>query len=110
MRRRTLLAAIAAVASSGRTSHAQRSKRVGLVIQGGAHLAGLAGLRQALRAARLTDVGVLVHEGKGDIRVIEAAARKLEEAGVDVIVAFAVSVAGRYTAIHITCSHRVCNG
>ena len=54
---------------------------------------GVAGLREALEAARLTDVGVLVREGKGDLRVIETAARELEQGGVNVIVAFAVSVA-----------------
>jgi ABC-type uncharacterized transport system substrate-binding protein len=66
---------------------------VGVVLQGGAHFAGLAGVRDALEAARLSNVSVLVHEGKGDLRVIETAARELEQAGVDVIVAFAVSVA-----------------
>jgi putative ABC transport system substrate-binding protein len=46
-----------------------------------------------LETARLADVALLVHEGKGDLGVLETAARELEDAGVDVIVAFAVSVA-----------------
>ena len=72
---------------------AQPSKRVGVVLQGGAHLAGLGGVREALAAAGLGEIGLLVREGKGDLRVVQAAARELEDAGVQVIVAFAISVA-----------------
>ena len=72
---------------------AQPSKSVGVVLQGGAHLAGLAGVREALAAAGLGEIGLLVREGKGDLRVVQAAARELEDAGVQVIVAFAISVA-----------------
>src|SRR5215204_6040293 len=93
IRRRAVLTALAGAAACGLGARAQPAKRVGVVIQGGAHLAGVAGLREALQAARLTDVGVLVREGKGDLRVIETAARELEQGGVNVIVAFAVSVA-----------------
>ena len=93
MRRRAVLAAMAGAAACGLGARAQPAKQVGVVLQGGAHLAGVAGLREALAAARLTDVGVLVREGKGDLRVIETAARELEQGGVNVIVAFAVSVA-----------------
>ncbi|MFL5082716.1 MAG: ABC transporter substrate-binding protein [Microvirga sp.] len=84
---------MAGAAACGLGARAQPAKRVGVVLQGGAHLAGVAGLREALEAARLTDVGVLVREGKRDLRVIETAARELEQGGVNVIVAFAVSVA-----------------
>src|SRR5215211_2468473 len=77
MRRRAVLAAMAGAAACGLGARAQPAKRVGVVLQGGAHLAGVAGLREALQAARLTDVGVLVREGKGDLRVIETAAREL---------------------------------
>src|SRR4051812_43645735 len=93
MRRRSLLAAAAGAAAFGLAARAQQPRRVGVVLQGGAHLAGVVGLREALEAARLTDVSLLVREGKGDLEVIETAARELEAAGVDVIVAFAVSVA-----------------
>src|SRR3954465_6968374 len=93
MRRRALLLAVAGLAASGLPAKAQQPKRIGVVIQGGAHLAGLAGLRETLEAARLANVSLIVHQGKGDLRVIEAAARELENAGVDVIVAFAISVA-----------------
>ena len=93
MRRRAVLAAMAGAAACGLGARAQPAKRVGVVLQGGAHLAGVAGLREALQAARLTDVGVHVRQGKGDLRVIETAARELEQDGVNVIVAFAVSVA-----------------
>jgi putative ABC transport system substrate-binding protein len=77
----------------GLAAGAQQPRRVGVVLQGGAHLAGVAGLREALEAARLPDVSVLVREGKGDLGLIETAASELEAAGVEVIVAFAVSVA-----------------
>src|SRR4051812_3426015 len=93
MRRRTFLSAIAGVGACALAANAQQSRRGGVVLQGGAHFAGLAGVRDALKAAQLPDVSVLVREGKGDLRVIEAAAKELEAAGVDVIVAMAVSVA-----------------
>ena len=50
---------------------AQPSNRVGVVLQGDAHLAGLAGLRKALAAAGLGEIGLLVREGKGDLRVVK---------------------------------------
>ncbi len=93
MKRRAFIAAIAGCGSLGLAALAQRAKRVGVVLQGGAHFAGLAGVRDALKAAQLPNVSVLVHEGKGDLRVIETAAKELEATGVDVIVAMAVSVA-----------------
>jgi putative ABC transport system substrate-binding protein len=93
VRRRSLLAAAAGMAVLGFGARAQQPRRVGVVLQGGAHLAGVVGLREALAAARLAEVSLLVREGKGDLGVIETAASELEAAGVDVIVAFAVSVA-----------------
>ena len=66
--RRTFLAAIAGCGTWGLVADAQQPKRVGVVLQGGAHLAGLAGVRDASVAARLLDVSLLVHEGKGDLR------------------------------------------
>src|SRR3954466_195785 len=93
MRRRALLLAVTGLAAGGLPAQAQQPKRIGVVLQGGAHFAGLAGLREALSAARLSEASLLVLEGKGDLRVIEAAAKELEVAGVDVIVAFAISVA-----------------
>jgi putative ABC transport system substrate-binding protein len=92
MRRRALLVAMAGLAACVLPARAE-ARRVGVVLQGGAHFAGLAGLREVLSAAPLAQVSVLVYEGKGDLRVIEAAAKELEAAGVDVIVAFALSVA-----------------
>jgi putative tryptophan/tyrosine transport system substrate-binding protein len=93
MRRRVVLAAVASAVAYGLGAKAQQSQRVGVVLQGGAHFAGLAGLRDALAASPLPEVSLLVREGKGDLRVIEAAGRELEQAGVNVIVAFAGSVA-----------------
>src|SRR4051794_3956290 len=86
MRRGSLLAAAAGVAAFGLEASAQQPRRVGVLLQGGAHLAGVVGLQEALAAARLADVNLLVHEGKGDLGLIETAARELEAAGVEVIV------------------------
>jgi putative ABC transport system substrate-binding protein len=91
VRRRSLLAAAAGMAVLGFGARAQQPRRVGVVLQGGAHLAGVVGLREALAAARLAEVSLLVREGKGDLGVIETAASELEAAGVDVIVAFATA-------------------
>ena len=93
MRRRDVIVGVGAAAASSFAARAQPRGKVGVVLQGGAHLAGVAGLREALQAARLADVSVIVREGKGDIAVIEAAAAELERAGVDVIVTFSVTVA-----------------
>jgi putative tryptophan/tyrosine transport system substrate-binding protein len=93
VRRRSFLAALAGSGLSGHFANAQPSKRVGVVLQGGAHFAGLSGVRDALQAAGLANIGIIVREGKGELRAIETAAWELENAGVDVIVAFAGSVA-----------------
>ena len=93
MKRRSLLAAALGMSAFGLAAGAPQPRRAGVVLQGGAHLTGVAGLREALQAAGLADVTLLVREGGGDLGVIEAAARELEAAGVEVLVAFAVTVA-----------------
>src|SRR4051812_19800323 len=92
MKRRAVLSAIAALAAVGRGARAEQPKRVAVLLHGGAQLAGAAALRDAL-AKGSAQASVIVHEGKGDPRSIEAAAREMEDAKVDVIVAFAVTVA-----------------
>ena len=92
MRRRAVLAAMAGAAACG--SALERSRRSkSASSQGGAHLAGVAGLREALAAARLTDVGVLVRRERAIFASSKRRPRELEQGGVNVIVAFAVSVA-----------------
>jgi ABC-type uncharacterized transport system substrate-binding protein len=93
VKRRAFIVAVAGCGTLGLAARAQQPKRVGVVLQGGAHFAGLAGVRDALKVAQLPNVSVLVREGKGDLRLIEIAAKELEATGVDVIVAMAVSVA-----------------
>jgi putative ABC transport system substrate-binding protein len=95
MRRRDAIVGVAGAAAWSLVARAQQPRRVGVLLQGGAHLAGLAGLRDALSAARPggAEATLLVREGKGDVGVLEGAARDLESAGVDVVVAFAISVA-----------------
>ena len=72
-------------------------RRVGVVIQGGSYHAGVDGLREGLKAAGLEEgqqLALLVRDTKGDLSAVEVTARALErEDGVDLIVAFATSVA-----------------
>jgi putative ABC transport system substrate-binding protein len=72
-------------------------RRVGVVIQGGSYHAGVDGLREGLKVAGLEEgrqLTLLVRDTKGDLSAVEVAARALErEDGVDLIIAFATSVA-----------------
>jgi len=70
--------------------------RVGVVLQGGAYSQAVDGLRTGLRELGLEDgrqVRLDVRDGKGDVKAIEAAARSLEAAKVDLIYAVTTSVA-----------------
>jgi putative tryptophan/tyrosine transport system substrate-binding protein len=78
-------------------ARAQESKlkRVGVVFQGGPHYAGLAGLREGLKAAGLEEgaqFALIPRDGQGNVRAVEAAASDFERNGVDIIVAFSTSV------------------
>ncbi len=67
------------------------------MIQGDAYDVGVDGLREGLKASGLEEgprLNLLIRNARGELTAIEAAARALErEDGVDLIVAFATSVA-----------------
>jgi putative ABC transport system substrate-binding protein len=68
--------------------------RVGVIIQGGAHQTGLAGLRKGLRELGVDEgrhVSLIVRETKGDLRAAGAAAAELERDGIAVIISFGMS-------------------
>ncbi len=68
--------------------------RVGVIIQGGAHHTGLAGLRKRLRELGVDEgrhVSLIVRETKGDLRAAGAAAAELERDGIAVIISFGMS-------------------
>ena len=70
--------------------------RVGVVLQGGAYSQAVDGLRTGLRELGLQEgrqVRLDVREGQGDVKAVEAAARSLEAAKVDLIYAVTTSVA-----------------
>jgi putative tryptophan/tyrosine transport system substrate-binding protein len=98
MRRREFVAAAAACLVPASRSGAQpaRPRRIGVVLVGGPHFAGLAGLREGLQAAGLQEGASLVLEvrgGTGDYRDVQTGATELERQGVDVLVAFSTSAA-----------------
>jgi putative ABC transport system substrate-binding protein len=71
-----------------------RTRRVGLIIQGGPHYAGLAGLRMGFKALGLEEgqeVTLVVRDTKGDLKAAEAVAAELERDGVEVLVSFGMS-------------------
>jgi putative tryptophan/tyrosine transport system substrate-binding protein len=73
-----------------------KSKRVGIVLQGGPHRLGVAGLREGLKAAGLEEgaqLSFVIREGGGNLGNITTAAKELEAERVDLIVAFSTSVA-----------------
>ena len=94
MRRREVVAYAAAALALARSSRTQaaEAKRVGVLIQGGPHHAGVAGLREGLKLAGLQDVVLDVRNGGGDLAMLEGAATDLERKGVDLLVAFSTSV------------------
>jgi putative tryptophan/tyrosine transport system substrate-binding protein len=70
--------------------------RIGVVLQGGLYYAGVEGLREGLKAAGLEDgkqIMLVIRDAKGDAAAAAAAARELEGDGVELIVAFATTVA-----------------
>src|SRR4051794_19414196 len=76
-RRRDILGALGGGLAWPLASGAQQPKRVGVVLQGGAHFAGLAGVRDAFKAAQLPNVSVLVREGKAIFVLSRAQPRSL---------------------------------
>jgi len=72
-----------------------RVYRVGVVLQGGQYSAAVDGLRDGLKDLGLEEgkqVVLHVHDTRGDLKAVEAAARSLEGEKVDVIYAVATSV------------------
>jgi len=97
---RLLLASLLLVTVFGEPRAAQpqppRTYRVGVVLQGGSYSEAVDGLRDGLRELGLAEgkqVIILVHDAKGDLKSIEAAARRFEDDKVDLIYAVATSVA-----------------
>ena len=73
-----------------------RIYRVGVVLQGGPYSAAVEGLRDGLKDLGLEEgkqFVLHVHDAKGDLKAVEAAARRLEGGKVDVSYAVATSVA-----------------
>jgi putative tryptophan/tyrosine transport system substrate-binding protein len=72
-----------------------RIPRVGVVIQGGPYQAAVDGLRDGLKDVGLHEgqhLTLVVRDGHGDLKAVEAAARELERDGVNLIVSVATSV------------------
>ncbi len=68
--------------------------RVGVIVQGDAHYAGLSGLRQGLRELGIEegrDLSLTVRDTQGDLKAAGAAAAELERDGITVIVTFGMS-------------------
>ena len=79
-------------------AQAQQSRvyRVGVILQGGAYSETVDGLRDGLREVGLEEGKqfiLQVHDVKGNLKAVAAAARRLEEEKVDLIYAVATSVA-----------------
>ncbi len=73
-----------------------KERRVGVLLLGGAFQPGVEGLREGLKTPGRGDNGqfrLIVRDGKDDLKAIEAAAKALEHDGIEIIVAFATSVA-----------------
>jgi putative ABC transport system substrate-binding protein len=76
-------------------TQAPRIHRVGVIFQGGVYAQAVRGLRDGLKELGLEEgkhVVFDVHDAKGDLAAVEAAARRLEETRVDLIVTVATSV------------------
>jgi putative tryptophan/tyrosine transport system substrate-binding protein len=72
-----------------------RVYRVGVVLHGGQYFSAIDGLRDGLRELGLEEgkqFVLLVRDGKGDLKQVEAAARSLEREKVDLIYAVTTSV------------------
>jgi putative tryptophan/tyrosine transport system substrate-binding protein len=73
-----------------------RVYRVGVLLQGGVYSQAVDGLREGLRELGLEEDKRLVlqiHDAKGNLKAVEAAARSLEEEKIDLIYAVTTSVA-----------------
>ena len=85
MRRREVIAILAAVTAGVpllRAARAQTAglRRIGVIYQGGLYETSIEGLREGLRAAGLEegrDIALLVQNAKGDAAAAEAAAHAL---------------------------------
>ena len=76
-------------------TQAPRVHRIGVILQGGVYAEAVRGLRDGLRELGLEEgkhFVLDVHDTRGDLAAVEAAARRLEEARVDLIVTLATSV------------------
>ena len=73
-----------------------RTYRIGVILQGGTYAAAVDGFRDELKELGLEEgkqIRLHVHDAKGDLKAVEAAARSLEAEKVDLIYAVATSVA-----------------
>src|SRR5688572_22447497 len=96
MRRREVVAIIAALPPWSLLARAQniKPKRLGVIMQGGPDYPALAALREGLQGRGLvegTHFELITRRGAGDLDSAETAARKLEEEGCIVVVAFSTS-------------------
>jgi putative ABC transport system substrate-binding protein len=94
-RRTWLLIVCLAAAPLAVEAQPPRVYRVGVVHQGGPYSQAVDGLRDGLRELGLEEGKQLllrVHDAKGNLKAVEAAARSLEEEKVDLIYAIATSV------------------
>src|SRR5215831_12718873 len=97
MDRRSFVAGILAFLAAPLAAEAQQPRiyHVGVVLQGGLYLQAVDGLRAGLRELGLEEgrqVVFQVHDAKGNMKLVEAAAKRLEGEHVDVIYAVATSV------------------
>src|SRR5215475_3231342 len=90
--RRRFMAAIAggllAAPLAAETQQAGRVYRIGVVLQGGPYFADIDGLRDGLKELGLVEgrhFVLDVRDTKGDLALVESAARALEEQKVDLI-------------------------
>ena len=89
-----LILALFTMSLSARAQQA-RLYRVGVLLLGDPHSSTMDGLRDGLKELGLEEAKQFVfdvRDGKGDLRSVEAAARNLEAAKVDVIVAMSTSI------------------
>ena len=98
MRRREFIAISLGAAARASVAEAQttnRIKRVGVVMVGGPHRAGVLGLRDGLKAAGFDEAAIVlaVRDVRGDLSAISGLAKELEREDTDVLVVFGTSTA-----------------
>jgi putative tryptophan/tyrosine transport system substrate-binding protein len=74
--------------------HGEKIPRVGVIMQGGQHHAGISGLRRGLSALGLEEgrlITIVVRDTKGDLNAAGSAAAELERDGVAILVSFGTS-------------------